>query len=106
MVPSPTPKRDHGDPQSFGFEARTKVKLVRAEGLEPSRALRPNGFSYPATAFAAPANLAAGFGVWTIPSPCPDLAPGVRWCPSSLYTFPVVSSQAWLGIACYRVPRL
>jgi hypothetical protein len=99
MVPSPTPKRDHGDPQSFGFEARTKVKLVRAEGLEPSRALRPNGFSYPATAFAAPANLAAGFGVWTIPSPCPDLAPGVRWCPSSLYTFPAVSSQAWLGIA-------
>jgi hypothetical protein len=28
---------------------------VRAEGLEPSRALRPNGFSYPSTAFAAPA---------------------------------------------------
>jgi hypothetical protein len=30
----------------LGFEARAK-KLVRAEGLEPSRALRPNGFSYP-----------------------------------------------------------
>jgi hypothetical protein len=28
-----------------------------------------------------------GFGVWTIPSPCPDLSPGVR-LPSSLYTFP------------------
>jgi len=28
---------------------------VRAEGLEPSRTLRSNGFSYPATAFAAPA---------------------------------------------------
>jgi len=28
---------------------------VRAEGLEPSRALRPNGFSYRSTAFAAPA---------------------------------------------------
>jgi len=24
----------------------------------------------------------ARFGVWTIPSPCPDLAPGVRCCPS------------------------
>src|SRR5882724_13725573 len=45
MVPSPTPKRDHGDPQSLGFEARAKVKLVRAEGLEPSRALRPNGYA-------------------------------------------------------------
>ena len=29
--------------------------MVRAGGLEPSRALRPNGFSYPSTAFAAPA---------------------------------------------------
>ena len=28
------------------------------------------------------------FVVWTIPSPCPDRAPGVRCCPSSLYTFP------------------
>jgi hypothetical protein len=88
------PPADRPPPGSEG-----KGKLVRAEGLEPSRALRPNGFSYPATAFAAPANLAAGFGVWTIPSPCPDLAPGVRCCPSSLYTFPAVSGRAWLGIA-------
>jgi hypothetical protein len=29
----------------FGFEPRAKGELVRAEGLEPSRALRPNGFS-------------------------------------------------------------
>ena len=29
----------------------------------------------------------------------PDLAPGVRCCPSSLYTFPAVSGRAWLGIA-------
>ena len=41
----------------------------------------------------------AGFGVWTIPSPCPDFAPGVRCCPSSLYTFPAISGRAWLGIA-------
>jgi len=70
MVPSPTPKRDHCDPQSFRLRSEGKEKLVRAEGLEPSRALRPNGFSYPSTAFAAPAVL-PGFGVWTIPSPCP-----------------------------------
>ena len=35
---------------------------MRAEGLEPSRALRPNGFSYPSTAFAAPAVLQQGVG--------------------------------------------
>src|SRR5258708_1666367 len=64
------PKRDHGDPQSFRLRTEGKGKMVRAEGLEPSRALRPNGFSCPATAFAAPAVL-PGFGVWTIPSPCP-----------------------------------
>ena len=39
-----------------------KVNLVRAEGLEPSRALRPNGFSYPSTAFATPAILPQGLG--------------------------------------------
>ena len=46
-----------------------------------------------------PTAFAMGFGVWTIPSPCPDLAPGDRCCPSSLYTFPAVSGRAWLGIA-------
>ena len=44
----------------FGFEARgPKVDLVRAGGLEPPRALRPNGFSYPSTAFAAAFNALA-----------------------------------------------
>src|SRR6185503_16545268 len=42
--------------------SEASVKLVRAEGLEPSRALRPNGFSYPSTAFAAPALLSQGLG--------------------------------------------
>ena len=42
-----TPKRDHGDPQSFRLRNEGQWKLVRAEGLEPSRALRPNGFSCP-----------------------------------------------------------
>ena len=35
---------------------------MRAEGLEPSRTLRSNGFSYPATAFAASAFLPQGLG--------------------------------------------
>lgn len=30
--------------------------MVRAEGLEPSLSLRKNGFSYPSTAFTAPAS--------------------------------------------------
>src|SRR5437879_7372729 len=67
-----SPKRDHGDPQSFRLRSEGNGKLVRAEGLEPSRTLRSNGFSYPATAFAAATAFAMGFGVWTIPSPCPD----------------------------------
>src|SRR5581483_2193288 len=71
--------------------------LVRAEGLEPSRALRPNGFSYPATAFAAPA---LGGRVWGLDYPFTvPVFPGVRCCPSSLYTFPSLSGRAWLGIA-------
>ncbi|AAV90426.1 hypothetical protein ZMO1_ZMO1802 [Zymomonas mobilis subsp. mobilis ZM4 = ATCC 31821] len=42
--------------------------MVRAEGLEPSRANAQRIF-LPATAFTATAY--AVFGVWTIPSPCP-----------------------------------
>ena len=71
---------------------------MRAEGLEPSRALRPNGFSYPSTAFAAPVVFSRVWGL-DYPFTMPGLAPGVRRCPSSLYTFPAVSGQAWLGIA-------
>jgi hypothetical protein len=41
-----------GDLRFLGFEASAN-ELVRAEGLEPSRTLRYNGFSYPAKAFAA-----------------------------------------------------
>jgi hypothetical protein len=33
MVPSPTPKRDHGDPQAFRLRSKGKWELVRAEGL-------------------------------------------------------------------------
>ncbi len=51
----------------FGFEWRAKGELVRAEGLEPSRTLRSNGFSYPATAFAAAHRFRNG--VWGLDYP-------------------------------------
>ena len=44
-----------------------REKLVRAEGLEPSRTLRSNGFSYPATAFAAAHRFRNG--VWGLDYP-------------------------------------
>ena len=44
--------------------------MVRAEGVEPSRALRPYGFSYPATAFAALAKAPKAPGpVWGLDYP-------------------------------------
>jgi hypothetical protein len=33
MVPSPTPKRDHGDPQALRLRSEGKGELVRVEGL-------------------------------------------------------------------------
>jgi hypothetical protein len=56
---------------------RSKRKLVRAEGLEPSLSLRKNGFSYPSTAFAA---LAFYSKVWGLDYPftfVPDVSPGL-----------------------------
>ena len=94
----------------FGFEARAKVDLVRAGGLEPPRALRPNGFSYPSTAFAAPAVLQQGLGSGLSLHRVPDVFPVVRCCPSSLYTFPAGKLIAPAGLGsgspCYRVPRI
>ena len=55
--------------------------MVRAVGLEPTQALRPNGFSY---LFGFRRRHLA-FVVWTIPSPW---RLRVRCYPSSLYTFP------------------
>ena len=54
--------------------------MVRAEGLEPSRALRPTDFRT-RLRLLPPLAILPGFGVWTIPSPCPDLAPGGQVLP-------------------------
>ena len=82
-------------------------KVVRAVGVEPTRAVRPCGFSYRLRLSppGAVRSHAARFAVWTIPSPSPD-APELRCCPSSLYTFPAeFSVQAWLGIAISGFPE-
>jgi hypothetical protein len=54
-------------------------------GLPPTDFRTSYGFRRPCYAQAR----FAGFVVWTIPSPCPGIEPGVRCCPSSLYTFPL-----------------
>ena len=85
--------------------------MVRAVGVEPTRALRPCGFSYrlrlsPLTPPRLPRF--GGFAVWTIPSPYSAVLE-VRCCPSSLYTFLKLCRkawpQAWLGIASEGFPE-
>src|SRR6476646_4433864 len=90
----------------FGFEARAKGELVRAEGLEPSRTLRSNGFSYPATAFAAFAIVWRGLGSGL------SLHRARIWLRVSgaarLVSTPSRPFRAGLGSGspCYRVPRI
>jgi hypothetical protein len=82
------------------------MKLVRAEGLEPSRALRPNGFSCPSTAFAAPAFLPQGLGSGLSLHHVPD---GSRMLGAArLVSTPSRPFRAGLGSGSpyYRVPRL
>ena len=62
-------------------------ELVRAEGLEPSRTLRSNGFSCPLRLSPPPLD---GSRVWGLDYlfAMPGITSGIRRCPSSLYTFP------------------
>ena len=76
--------------------------MVRAEGLEPSLSLRKNGFSYPSTTFVAPTIYSKVWGL-DYPFTVSGFLPGIRCCPSSLYTFPAGFSRAWLGIAILQV---
>jgi hypothetical protein len=72
----------------FGFEARAKGSWCGRRDLNPHGPCGPTDFHTRLRLSPPPTAFAMGFGVWTIPSPCPDLAPGIRCCPSSLYTFP------------------
>ena len=90
------------------FTEEQRENLVRAEGVEPSQAFRPCGFSCrlrlspPGRRCFSSAH--ARFAVWTIPSPSPGWS-GLRRCPSSLYTFPAGFLRAWLGIAIAGFPE-
>jgi hypothetical protein len=74
----------------FGFVARAKGSWCGRRDLNPHGPCGPTDFHTLLRLSPPPTAFAMGFGVWTIPSPCPDLAPGVRCCRSSLYTFPAV----------------
>ena len=79
---------------------------MRAEGLEPSRTLRSNGFSCPSTAFAAPAFLPQGLGSGLSLHHVPD-GSGMLGA-ARLVSTPSrrVSAGLGSGSPCYRVPRL
>ena len=81
---------------------------MRAVGVEPTRAVKPCGFSC-RLRLSPPgqtSSCSVRFAVWTIPSPSPRRFRGLRCCPSSLYTFPAeLSVRAWLGIAISGFPE-
>src|ERR1017187_9411232 len=65
MVPSPTPKRDRGDPQAFRLRsARALMMMVAGEGLEPHGPCGPTDF----LAICGFRRRHLAFVVWTIPS--------------------------------------
>ncbi len=90
MVPSWAPGRDI---VSRCFPAQdTEEAMVRAEGVEPSRALRPYGFSCHFGFRRRPVGVRGLDYPFTVRSHS-----GVRCCPSSLYTFPAGSVPSGLG---------
>jgi len=80
--------RYRGSRSGCGFGAGGGTRTPT--GLPPTDFRTNYGFRRPAAA----RSRFGAFVVWTIPSPCsgpriaPGHAPGVRCCPSSLYTFP------------------
>ena len=72
--------------RGFGGSAQNQSHWCGRPGSN-RHGVAPNGFSYPLRLSPPPGR---AFGVWTIPSPYPGLDPGLRRCPSSLYTFPRV----------------
>ena len=77
--------------------------VVRAEGVEPSQAVKPCGFScrlrLSPPGRGALGGLTSGLRSGLSLHPPPE-SPELRCCPSSLYTFPAgISVRAWLGIA-------
>src|SRR6266700_6197261 len=81
-----------------GFEVRATGSWCGRRDLNPHGPCGPTDFHTQLRLSPPPTAFAMGFGVWTIPSPCPDCAPGVRRCPSSLYTFPTGTLIAPAGL--------
>ena len=81
MVSDATLRRGGERKSRLRTVGRRAIGLVRAEGFEPSQALRPNGFSYHLRLSPPPS------GVCGLDYPF-TLASRRRCCPSSLYTFP------------------
>ena len=110
MVPSPRPKRDQGDLQTFRLRSEGKEELVRAEGVEPSRTFRLYGFSYrlrlspPWRGARQRRRRVCGLDY---PFTVSQRVPGLRCYPSSLYTFPGGVFRRGLVRDCHcRVPRI
>ncbi len=102
MVPSSAPGREHRVPPFPGARARAE-QVVRAEGVEPSRAVSSTdfhtvyGFRRPTRRFGAPASgLRSGLSLHR-----PPKDPGIRCCPSSLYTFPAGTFRPGLARDCH-----
>src|SRR5216684_335769 len=83
--------------------------MVRAVGVEPTRGKIPGGFSCRlrlsppgrSASRAIASGLRSGLSLHRPPED-----PGLRCCPSSLYTFPVgFFRRAWLGIAITGFPE-
>jgi hypothetical protein len=83
----------------FGFEARAKGSWCGRRDLNPHGPCGPTDFHTLLRLSPPPTAFAMGFGVWTIPPPCPDL---IRVLGAArLVSTPSRpdSGRAWLGIA-------
>src|ERR1700687_6080041 len=85
--------------------AQEGIEKCSGEGTLTLTSMRSTDFR-PVYGFRRPASLGR-FAVWTIPSPWPGSDPGVRCCPSSLYTFPAGMCRPGLARDCHhRFPRI
>jgi len=64
----------------FGFEARAKESWCGRRDLNPHEPCGSTDF-HTLLRLSPPLLFAAGFGVWTIPSPCPEFDSGFQVLP-------------------------
>ena len=96
--------------QRASFRNKHRMTMVRAEGVEPTRAVRLYGFSYrlrlspPWRGARQRQRRVCGLDY---PFTISRIVPGLRRYPSSLYTFPGVVFRRGLARDCHcRVPRI